>query len=76
MKDEQGRLHSAPATIHHRRSDDSNSIRLTSLQRALAACANLNARELEALVDILAVRYARRFLARIGALDDSYEIAA
>ena len=42
----------------------------------LLACTYLNECELEALLDILAVRYARRFLYRVGAMGTSKELAA
>jgi hypothetical protein len=74
---DEGRLHSAPATHHHHPSSEgSNSVRLTPLQGALLACTYLNECELEALLDILAVRYARRFLYRVGAMGTSKELAA
>jgi hypothetical protein len=74
---DEGRLHSAPRhPSSSSLSEGSNSVRLTPLQGALLACTYLNECELEALLDILAVRYARRFLYRVGAMGTSKELAA
>jgi hypothetical protein len=77
MKNEQGRLHSAPATTTHRSENSTTNGGLTRLQRALEVCGELDERELEAALDILAVRYARTFLLRrLRVVDDPRRAAA